>query len=140
MPPAWPWLKLKHTGWTDKEYLDEAANHCTAKREQLNANALREHEETVESGRAKGKRKQPLRAEAFCLHHCYTFSKEVRVSCVTFHAPVNEHACEQCAPAIVLARKHRLAATKPKTAKNHVTPGCNALISLIASGALALGV
>ncbi|ETP32527.1 hypothetical protein, variant [Phytophthora nicotianae P10297] len=64
-----------HSGWTDKEYSDEAANRFTAKREQLNANALREHENAVKSGRAKSKRKPRLRAEAVRLHHCYDFLK-----------------------------------------------------------------
>lgn len=65
----------EHSGWTYKENSDEAANRFTAKREQLNANALREREEAVKSGRAKSKRKPHLRAEALCPHHCYDFLK-----------------------------------------------------------------
>ncbi|KAG2764229.1 hypothetical protein PC129_g14401 [Phytophthora cactorum] len=62
-----------HSGWTEKDYADEAANRFTAKRELLNANAFHDYEEGLMSGSTKVKRKPRLRSELFRLHHCYDF-------------------------------------------------------------------
>ncbi|KAG2814492.1 hypothetical protein PC118_g14363 [Phytophthora cactorum] len=43
-----------HSGWTEKDYADEAANRFTAKRELLNANAFHDYEEGLMSGSTKG--------------------------------------------------------------------------------------
>ncbi|KAE8891235.1 hypothetical protein PF003_g24487 [Phytophthora fragariae] len=61
----------QRSGWTEQDYTNEAANRFTAKREQLNANALREYNEGVSSGSVKGKRKPRLKPETFRLLHCF---------------------------------------------------------------------
>ncbi|KAE9350005.1 hypothetical protein PF008_g6651 [Phytophthora fragariae] len=64
-----------HSGWTDEDYAAEAGNRFTAKREQLNANALAAYEEAKKNGTAKKKSKPRVKPELFRFMHCFEILK-----------------------------------------------------------------
>ncbi|KAE9116832.1 hypothetical protein PF010_g8820 [Phytophthora fragariae] len=64
-----------HSGWTDEDYAAEAGNRFTAKREQLNANALAAYEEAKKYGTAKKKSKPRVKPELFRFMHCFEILK-----------------------------------------------------------------
>ncbi|KAE8960974.1 hypothetical protein PR003_g4126 [Phytophthora rubi] len=84
----------QRSGWTEQDYTNEAANRFTAKREQLNANALREYNEGVSSGSVKGKRKPRLKPETFRLLHCFNVLR----GCVRFMRDIPTPRKRPCQP------------------------------------------
>ncbi|KAE9036814.1 hypothetical protein PR002_g6899 [Phytophthora rubi] len=64
-----------HSGWTDEDYAAEAGNRFTAKREQLNANALAAYEEAKKYGTAKKKSKPRPRKRPRSLQNSFLDSQ-----------------------------------------------------------------
>lgn len=65
----------EHSGWTEADYTEEAKHRFAAKREQLNANALRAYQALVTKSGNDKRAKPRMKSEDFRLLHCYDILK-----------------------------------------------------------------